>query len=128
MIGSIIGIFKLQDAYLIKPTEFENVSKNHPSFKLTGLNQNCLVWLRINSILTSILKANDCFYIGSTGFEKQYYKHGLTWFKAGYNLWKKQEKKLEIKLIMNRLLDSARKVSSIFKKFSHIYFYSKIFF
>ena len=36
LIGSLTGIFKLQDAYLIEPMEFKNVSKKHPSFRLRG--------------------------------------------------------------------------------------------
>jgi hypothetical protein len=56
-----------------------------------------------------IIKANDCFYIGSAAFEMQNYEHSLAWYKAGYELWQETHKE-PIKLVMNRLIDAARKV------------------
>jgi hypothetical protein len=58
-----------------------------------------------------IIKANDCFYIGSAAFEMQNYEHSLAWYKVGYELWKQEMQKDPIKLVMNRLIDAARKVA-----------------
>jgi hypothetical protein len=39
LVGSIIGIFKLEDTYLIDVIDFAfgNASKSYPSFKMKGL-------------------------------------------------------------------------------------------
>ena len=39
LIGSMIGIFKLEDAYLIEPIQFAfgNVSETYPSIPLKGI-------------------------------------------------------------------------------------------
>ena len=112
LIGSITGIFKLEDTYLIDTIDFAfgNASKSYPSFRMKGFFFCFKISYKVLINYLNFNLAKDCFHIGSTAYENKDWQHAITWYKAGFELWKNEENKEEIKSILNRIIDAAKKV------------------
>ena len=54
--------------------------------------------------------ASDCFFIGSKAQETKDFYKAFSWYNSGYELWKQEDNKVELKVNMNKLINNAVKV------------------